>query len=155
IALRLAGIGPGDEVITSPLSWVATSNVILAVGATPVFADIDYTTRNIDVARIAEKITSRTRAIMPVHLAGRPCDLPAIYALAQKHQLRVIEDAAQAIGSVWPSDDKNAARARVGAGGDFVSFSFHANKNLTTGEGGCLVLPDAALAPVAEQYRLQ
>ena len=148
IALRIAGIGPGHEVITTPLSWVATSNVILAVGARPVFVEIDPVTRNIDLARIEAAITPATRAILPVDLAGLPVDRDRLYALATRHRLRVIEDAAQAFGSAW--------RGRpIGASGDFVSFSFHPNKNITTIEGGALVLNDAAEARLAEQYRLQ
>ena len=148
IALRIADIGAGDEVITTPLSWVATSNVILEVGATPVFVDIDPATRNIDLQRVAEAITPRTKAILPVDLAGRPVDRDALYALAHKHRLRVIEDAAQSIGSSWQGK-------LIGSTGDLVSFSFHPNKNITTIEGGCLVMNNEAEAKLAEQYRLQ
>ncbi|KAL8393014.1 hypothetical protein RB595_002991 [Gaeumannomyces hyphopodioides] len=148
VALRVAGIGPGDEVITSPLSWVATANVILAVGATPVFVDIDPATRNLDLGLVERAITERTRAIMPVHLAGLPVDMDRLYALAAAAGLRVVEDAAQAIGSTWRG-------RRVGSFGDLVSFSFQATKNVTTGEGGCLVLNDAAEARLAEKLRLQ
>ena len=148
IALRLAGIGPGHEVITTPLSWVATSNVILEVGARPVFVDIDPVTRNIDLGRIEAAITPATRAIMPVDLAGLPVDRDRLYAIATKHQLRVIEDAAQSMGSTWNG-------RRIGATGDFVSFSFHPNKNITTIEGGALVMNTEAEAKLAEQYRLQ
>lgn len=170
VALRVAGIGPGDEVITSPLSWVATANVILAVGATPVFVDIDPATRNLDLDLVERAITERTRAIMPVHLAGLPVDMDRLYALAaaagagggapphstagsrrsctRRPPLRVIEDAAQAIGSTWRG-------RRVGSFGDLVSFSFQATKNVTTGEGGCLVLNDEGEARLAEKLRLQ
>ena len=148
IALRLLGVGPGDEVITTPLSWVATSNVVLAVGATPVFVDIDPATRNIDANRIEAVITARTRAILPVHLAGLPADLEAIYAIAARDGLRVIEDAAQAIGSLWKHQ-------RIGSFGDFASFSFHPNKNITSIEGGCLVLPADADVDLARRLRLQ
>lgn len=148
IALRLAGIGPGHEVITTPLSWVATSNVILAVGARPVFVDIDPVTRNLDLERAAAAITPATRAILPVDLAGLPVDRDRLYALARRHGLRVIEDAAQSFGSLWQG-------RRIGAFGDFVSFSFHPNKNVTTIEGGALVLNDEREAKLAEQYRLQ
>jgi len=148
IALRIAGIGAGDEVITTPLSWVATANVILEVGATPVFADVDPITRNLNLDAVEAAITPRTRAIIPVHLSGLPVDLDRLYALAGKHGLRVIEDAAQALGSSW------RGRA-VGAFGDFVSFSFQANKNVTSAEGGCLVLNNADEALLAEKYRLQ
>jgi dTDP-4-amino-4,6-dideoxygalactose transaminase len=148
IALRIAGIGPGDEVITTPNTWVATANVIIEVGATPVFADIDPRSHNIDVDQIAAAITPRTRAIIPVHMCGLPCDMDRMYALAAKHSLRVIEDAAQAIGSNWKG-------TRIGAFGDMVSFSFQVNKNIMTGEGGCLVINSAEEAGLAERYRLQ
>ncbi len=148
IALRIAGIGPGDEVITTPLSWVATSNVILAVGARPVFVDIDRATRNIDLDRIEPVITAATRALLPVDLAGLPVDRDRLYAIAHRHKLRVIEDAAQSLGSTWRG-------RRIGSLGDFVSFSFHPNKNVTSIEGGCLVLNDEREAGLAERYRLQ
>jgi dTDP-4-amino-4,6-dideoxygalactose transaminase len=148
IALRIAGIGAGDEVITTPLSWVATSNVILEVGATPKFVDIDPLTRNIDLNLIEAAITSKTRAIIPVDLAGLPVDRDRLYAIANKHKLRVIEDAAQSFGSTWNGK-------AIGSFGDFISFSFHPNKNITTIEGGCLVLNNDAEAKFAEQYRLQ
>jgi dTDP-4-amino-4,6-dideoxygalactose transaminase len=148
IALQVAGIGPGDEVITTPISWVATSNVILSVGATPVFVDIDPLTRNIDLNQVATAITSKTRAIMPVYLAGLPVDMDQLYALAKEHQLRVIEDAAQAFGSQWKGQ-------KIGSIGDLVSFSFQANKNLSTIEGGCLVFNNADEAKLAEKFRLQ
>ena len=146
IALRVAGIGPGDEVITTPISWVATANVILEVGATPVFADIDPVTRNIDLDRLEAAITPRTRAIIPVYLAGLPVDMDRLYDIAKRHDLRVVEDAAQAIGSCWRG-------RRIGAVGDLVSFSFQANKNITSAEGGCLVLNTLDEARLAEKYR--
>lgn len=148
IALRIAGIGPGDEVITTPISWVATANVILEVGATPVFADIDPVTRNIDLDRLEAAITPRTRAIIPVYLAGLPVDMTRLYAIAKKHGLRIVEDAAQALASSWNGQ-------RIGAIGDFVSFSFQANKNVTAAEGGCLVLNTPEEVRLAEKYRLQ
>ena len=148
VALRLAGIGPGDEVITTPITWVATANVIAAVGATPVFVEIDPVTRNIDLAALEAAITPRTRALMPVYLAGLPADMDRLYRIARQHGLRVIEDAAQAIDSRWDV-------TRIGAMGDLVSFSFQANKNISCAEGGCLVMntPDEAL--LAERLRLQ
>lgn len=148
IALQVAGIGPGDEVITTPISWVATSNVILSVGATPVFVDIDPHTRNLDLNKVPAAITSKTRAIMPVYLAGLPVNMDELYALATEHGLRVIEDAAQAFGSAWKGQ-------RIGSIGDLVSFSFQANKNLSTVEGGCLVLNNLEEARLAEKLRLQ
>ena len=148
IALRIAGVGAGDEVITTPISWPATANVIIEVGATPVFADIDPVTRNIDLDKLEAAITPRTKAIIPVFLSGLPVDMDRLYAIADKHKLRVVEDAAQALGSTWNGK-------RIGAFGDLVSFSFQANKNLTTGEGGCLVLNNLEEARLAEKYRLQ
>lgn len=152
IALRIAGIGPGDEVITTPISWVATSNVILAVGAKPVFVDIDPITRNLDLNLVKAAITPKTRAIMPVYLAGLPMNLDELYRVAKEYQLRVIEDAAQALGSSWKGQ-------RVGSSfngqSDLVSFSFQANKNLTSIEGGCLVMNTDAEASLAERLRLQ
>ncbi|MGE8148369.1 DegT/DnrJ/EryC1/StrS family aminotransferase [Pseudomonas frederiksbergensis] len=148
IALRIAGVGPGDEVITTPISWVATANVILEVGAMPVFADIDPVTRNIDLDQLEAAITPRTKAIIPVYLAGLPLDMGRLYAIAKKHGLRIVEDAAQALGSSWNGQ-------RIGATGDFVSFSFQANKNVTCSEGGCLVLNTPEEVRLAEKYRLQ
>ena len=148
IALRIAGIGIGDEVITTPNSWVATANVIIEVGATPVFVDIDAKTHNIDLDKVEAAITPRTKAILPVHMCGLPCDMDQLYAIAKKHNLRVIEDAAQAIGSTWNGQ-------RIGSFGDFASFSFQVNKNIMTAEGGCLVLNNEAEAKLAEKYRLQ
>jgi dTDP-4-amino-4,6-dideoxygalactose transaminase len=148
IALQVAGIGPGDEVITTPISWVATSNVVLSVGATPVFVDIGPITRNIDLSKLASAITPKTRAIMPVYLAGLPVNMDQLYDLAKQYKLRVIEDAAQAFGSQWKGQ-------KIGSIGDLVSFSFQANKNLSTVEGGCLVLNNADEAKLAEKFRLQ
>jgi dTDP-4-amino-4,6-dideoxygalactose transaminase len=148
IALRIAGIGKGDEVITPPISWPATSAVILEVGATPVFADIDPVTRNIDLDQLEAAITPRTKALLPVFLSGLPVDMDRLYAIARKHNLRVVEDAAQAFGSMWQGQ-------RIGSFGDFASFSFQVNKNLTTGEGGCLVMNTPEEARLAEKYRLQ
>jgi dTDP-4-amino-4,6-dideoxygalactose transaminase len=148
IALRIAGVGPGDEVITTPISWPATANVIIETGATPVFADIDPVTRNMDLDKLEAAITPRTKAIIPVYLSGLPLDMDRLYAIANKHKLRVVEDAAQAIGSLWNGK-------RIGSFGDFASFSFQANKNITTGEGGCLVLNNLEEARLAEKYRLQ
>lgn len=148
IALRIAGIGAGDEVITTPNSWVATASVIIETGATPVFVDIDPKTHNIDLNRVEAAITPRTKAIIPVHMCGLPCDMDKLYELADKYDLRVVEDAAQAIGSTWKGK-------RIGSFGDFVSFSFQVNKNIMTGEGGCLVLNNAEEARLAEKYRLQ
>ncbi|HZP13214.1 MAG TPA: DegT/DnrJ/EryC1/StrS aminotransferase family protein [Nevskiaceae bacterium] len=148
LALRLCKIGPGDEVITTPLSWVATANVVLTVGATPVFVDVDAETRNIDLDLVERAITPRTKAIIPVDLAGLPVDRDHLYAIAAKHKLRVIEDAAQSIGANWKGRE-------IGSFGDLVSFSFHANKNITTAEGGALVMRNDDEAKLFEKMRLQ
>jgi dTDP-4-amino-4,6-dideoxygalactose transaminase len=148
VALRLAGIGPGDEVITTPITWVATANVVVAVGARPVFVDIDPRTRNIDLAAAEAAITPRTRAIMPVYLAGLPVDMDRLYDIARRYGLRVVEDAAQAIDSRWNTQ-------RIGSFGDLVSFSFQANKNITCAEGGCLVMNSPEDAERAQRLRLQ
>jgi len=148
VALQLCGIGPGDEVITTPMSWVATANVILHVGARPVFVDIDPVTRNIDLDLLEAAITPATRAIIPVDLAGLPVDRDRLYDIAAKHGLRVIEDAAQSMGASWKGK-------RIGSFGDLISFSFHANKNMTTSEGGCLVLNDESQIALTEKLRLQ
>lgn len=146
IALRICGIGPGDEVITPAMSFAATANVICRVGARPVFVDVELGSRNIDVHAASRAITPRTRAILPVHFAGLPVDMDALYALARTHKLRVIEDAAHAIGSQWRGQ-------RIGSFGDIVCFSFHPNKNMTSIEGGALVLSDANEVMAAEQQR--
>jgi dTDP-4-amino-4,6-dideoxygalactose transaminase len=148
LGLRLAGIGEDDEVITTPLTWVATSNVILQVGAKPVFVDVDPQTRNIDLDRVESAVTPRTRAILPVYLSGLPVDLDRLYAIAAQHRLRVLEDAAQAYGASWRG-------ARIGSRGDLIAFSFHANKNITCAEGGALVLPSESDVPMCEKLRLQ
>ncbi|MCE4059234.1 DegT/DnrJ/EryC1/StrS aminotransferase family protein [Pandoraea sputorum] len=148
IGLRIAGVQSGDEVITTPLSWVATSNVILEVGATPVFVDVDPATRNIDLDLLEKAITPKTRAIIPVYLAGLPVDMDRLYDIARRHKLRVVEDAAQAMGASWNGK-------RIGSIGDLVSFSFHPNKNLTSIEGGALVFNTDDEARLAEKYRLQ
>jgi len=148
LALEVVGIRPGDEIITTPLSWVATANVVVRAGARPVFVDIDPGTRNIDLALAERAVTSKTRAILPVDLAGLPVDRDALYALAARHSIRVIEDAAQSMGAVWKG-------RRIGSFGDLVAISFHPNKNMTTTEGGCLVVNDEAEATLVERLRLQ
>jgi dTDP-4-amino-4,6-dideoxygalactose transaminase len=146
IALLAAGIGPGDEVITPAVSFVATANVIVRVGARPVFVDVGLDSRNIDLAQVEAAVTPRTRAIMPVHFAGLPVDMDRLYAIARRHRLRVIEDAAHAIGSVWRGK-------RIGSFGDLVVFSFHPNKNITTIEGGAISGGSAAELRTIELQR--
>jgi dTDP-4-amino-4,6-dideoxygalactose transaminase len=136
IALQIAGIGPGDEVITCGQSFFTVLNMIVRQRATPVFVDCDLVTRNIDLAHVAARIGPRTRAIIPTHWPGSLVDMDALHALAREHRLRVIEDAALVIGSRWKGRP-------VGAFGDLVTFSFHPNKNMTTIEGGALVCNDA------------
>jgi dTDP-4-amino-4,6-dideoxygalactose transaminase len=148
LALRLCKIGPGDEVITTPLSWVGTANAILEVGATPVFVDADSATRNIDLDLLEAAVTKKTRAVIPVDLAGLPVDRDRLYAFAGRHGLRVIEDAAQSMGANWRGRE-------IGCFGDLVAISFQANKNLTTAEGGCLVVNTEDEARLLEKLRLQ
>lgn len=146
VALQLCGVGPGDEVITGAQSFFTVLNMIVKVGATPVFVDCELVTRNIDLDQVEAAITPRTKAIMPTHFPGALVDLDALYALAREHRLRVIEDAALVLGSRWRG-------ANVGAVGDLVSFSFHPNKNATAIEGGALVVNDQAEARRVEALR--
>lgn len=146
VALQVCGIGPGDEVITPALSFTATPNVVMRVGAKPVFVDVDLDTRNVNLGQVESAITSKTKAIMPVHFAGLPVDMDRLYALAKQFGLRVIEDAAHAIGSSWRGK-------KIGSFGDIVSFSFHPNKNMTTIEGGALSLPGEAEADAVDLQR--
>jgi len=146
IALGICGIGPGDEVITPAMTFFAAPNMIMKVGATPVFVDVEPGTRNIDLAAAAARIGPRTKAIMPTHFAGLPCDMDALYALATEHKLRVIEDAALAIGSSWKGKT-------IGSFGDICVWSFHPNKNITSIEGGALVVNDEREARDAELLR--
>jgi len=136
LSLLAAGLGPGDEVITTPLTFCASVNAVLHAGATPVLADIDPRTQNIDPARVEAAITERTRAILPVHFAGRPCEMDALLDIAQRHDLRVIEDCAHAIETEYHG-------GKAGTFGDFGCFSFYVTKNVITGEGG-MVLPGTA-----------
>ena len=139
LALDVLGIGPGDEVITSPLTFSATANVIVHVGATPVFADVDSRTMNLDPEAVARAVTPRTRVILPVHFAGRPCDMDPLLEIAQGHELALVEDAAHATEACY--------RGRhIGSIGDMTAFSFYVNKNLVTGEGGMLTTGNASWA---------
>jgi dTDP-4-amino-4,6-dideoxygalactose transaminase len=138
IALRALELEPGDEVILPPYTFVATPAAALLVDAVPIFADIDPETYELDPAAVAAAITPRTRAIVPVHVAGCPPDMDALLALARRHRLALVEDAAQAHGAAWRG-------RRVGALGDLGTFSFQASKNLTAGEGGAVVTNDEAL----------
>ncbi|EHL04255.1 pleiotropic regulatory protein DegT [Desulfitobacterium hafniense DP7] len=147
IALKACGIVPGDEVITSPFTFFASAEAIAQVGATPVFVDVDPRTLNMDAAKLAEKITPRTKGIIPVHIFGQMADMDPILALAQKHRLKVIEDAAQAIGAEYKGH-------KAGSLGDAGTFSFFPTKNLGGyGDGGMIVTNDDALAEEARMLR--
>ncbi len=139
LALKSLGLHSDDEVITTPMTFVSTANVIVQAGAKPIFVDIEEGTHNIDISKAAKAITPHTKAIMPVHFHGLPVDLDPLYALAQKHNLRIIEDAAHGIGAEYKGQ-------RIGSFGDTQVFSFHPNKNMTTGEGGCVTTRDEDLA---------
>ncbi|HEU4352656.1 MAG TPA: DegT/DnrJ/EryC1/StrS aminotransferase family protein [Burkholderiales bacterium] len=146
VALDLAGVGPGDEVVVPAMTFVASANVVLRAGARAVLVDVDLDSRNTDAARIEAALTPRTRAIMPVHFAGLPVDLAPVYALAKRRGLRVIEDAAHAMGAAY-------GERAIGAQGDLVAFSFHPNKNITSIEGGALSFADPAEVERAERLR--
>ncbi|OGG62764.1 hypothetical protein A3C21_04290 [Candidatus Kaiserbacteria bacterium RIFCSPHIGHO2_02_FULL_59_21] len=148
LALIAAGIGKGDEVITTPFSFVASANAILYVGAKPVFVDIDPVTYNIDPAKIEARITKRTKAIMPVHIFGQPAQMDAIMNIAKKHKLVVIEDACESLLSTF-----NGKRA--GTFGQSAVFAFYANKQMTTGEGGMLVTDDKRIDALCRSLRNQ
>ncbi len=139
LSLAASGIGPGDEVITSPLTFAATSNVIIHQGAKPTFADIDRKTNNIAPESVEEKLTEQTKAIIPVHYAGHPCEMDEIDRIAKEHDLLIIEDAAHALAASY----KNRT---IGTLGDATCFSFYATKNITTAEGGMLTTNDEKLA---------
>ena len=147
LALKGLGVGPGDEVITTPLSFATTANVLVHVGATPVFADVEPDTLNLDPAAVAVRIGPRTKAIMPVHLHGHPCEMDGLEALARRHGLLLIEDAAHAIEATYHG-------RKMGANSDAAAFSFYATKNITTGEGGMLITRRRDLADQAELLRL-
>lgn len=147
LSVAALDIGPGDEVITTPLSWPATANVIIHQGAKPVFVDVEPDTLNIDATKIEAVITERTKAIIPVHMAGQPCDMEAIGAIAKKHNLSVIEDAAHAIGAEYHG-------RRIGSISQATAFSFYPIKNMTTIEGGVLATDDDELAERARVLSL-
>lgn len=147
LSLIAAGVGRGNEVITSPLTMAATANVILHVRATPVFIDVEKNTGNIDPGLIESKITKKTKAIMPVHLYGRPCKMDKILEIARKYKLIIIEDAAHAFGASY----KNK---KIGTIGDLTCFSFYVTKNLVTGEGGLIATRNKKWAELIEMYAL-
>jgi dTDP-4-amino-4,6-dideoxygalactose transaminase len=139
LAIAAWGIGPGDEVITSPYTFTATANVVIHEGATPVLVDVREADANIDPETIERAITPHTKAIIPVHIAGEPCDMDAIMDIGRRHGVKVLEDAAHAIGSIYKGRP-------IGTVGDAAAFSFYANKTMTTGEGGALATDDEELS---------
>ena len=146
MALEVAGVGRGDEVIVPAMSFAASANVVARLGAIPKFVDIDLRTRNLVVDLVRPAITPKTRAIMPVHFAGLAVDMDALQAIASQHGLRVVEDAAHAIGSRYKG-------RLIGSFGDLIVFSFHPNKNMTSIEGGAIATADENAAQLVEQYR--
>lgn len=147
LSMVVSGVAPGDEVITTAMTFCATANSIVHTGATPVFVDCERDTMNIDPAAIEAAITPRTKAIVPVHFAGRPCNMDAIGAIAKKHRLLVIEDAAHAIETVYKGK-------KVGSISDLTCFSFYVTKNITTGEGGMVTTNNPELAKKIQTYGL-
>lgn len=139
LSLLAFGIKPGDEVITTPMTFAATANVIEHIGATPVFVDIELSSMNIDPDKIERKITKKTRAIIPVHMAGRPCRMDKIKRIAKKYNLKIIEDAAHAFGAKFQNKS-------IGSIGDSTAFSFYVTKNLITGEGGMVTTNSKKIA---------
>jgi perosamine synthetase len=148
LVVRGLGLKAGDEMITSPFSFVATSNCALFERARPVFVDIDETTWNMDLARLDAAVTGRTRLLMPVHIFGRPLDMDACLRVAAKHRLPVVEDACEALGATFKG-------RKVGTFGVASTFAFYPNKQMTTGEGGMIVTDDEALADLARSLRNQ
>ncbi|MBI3392100.1 MAG: DegT/DnrJ/EryC1/StrS aminotransferase family protein [Nitrospirae bacterium] len=146
LCLAALNLDPGDEVITTPMTFAATLNTIVLAGGRPVLVDVDPATYNMDAERVAGACTARTRAVVPVHFAGLPADLDPLYELARKRGLRVIEDAAHAIGAEYKG-------RRIGSFGDTQVFSFHPNKNMTTGEGGAVATRDGNLAETVALLR--
>lgn len=148
LALLALGIGPGDEVIVPTLTYIASVNAITYTGATPVFADSDPHSWQIDPQDVARHVTPRTKAIMPVHLYGQSCDMDALMAIAKTHRLFIVEDCAEAFGTLYKGQ-------HVGTFGDISTFSFFGNKTITTGEGGMVVTNDKTLAERARHYKGQ
>ena len=147
LSLNALGIGPGDEVITTPMTFVSTVSAIIYTGATPVFADVEPGTLCIDPVKIEKAVTERTRAILPVHLYGQPCDMDSIMDIARRHNLNVISDCAHAIEAEYRGK-------KVGSLGDTACYSFYATKNMTTGNGGMLVTDDERLAQLIQSKSL-
>lgn len=148
LLMRAINIGPGDEVITTPFSFVASSNCVLFEGGKPVFVDIDPETWNIDVNAVEEAITARTRAMIPVHVFGQICDMEPLLKIAQRRGLRLIEDSCEALGATWRG-------RKAGSIGEAGVFGFYPNKQITTGEGGMIVTSDAEIARLCQSMRNQ
>jgi dTDP-4-amino-4,6-dideoxygalactose transaminase len=147
LSLIVSGIQSGDEVVTTPLTFAATANVVIHQGAVPVFADVDPITLNIDPKNVERAITKNTKAILPVHFGGLPCDLKELKSIADDHNLTIIEDAAHAVSACYQGK-------MIGSFGNLTCFSFYANKNLTTGEGGMVTTDDESTADMLTVYRL-
>lgn len=147
VALAAAGVGPGDEVIVPTMTFCATANVVVHLGATPVIVDVEPDTLNLDPERMEAAITSRTKAVIPVHLYGHPCDMDRISEIAETHQLLVVEDAAHAVAAEWRGD-------RIGSLSGATAFSFYATKNLTTAEGGMITTDDDQYAHAMRTWTL-
>lgn len=148
LAIRALDIGEGDQVITTPFSFIASGNCLLFERAIPKFVDIDPVTLNMDISKIKKAITKKTKAILPVHIFGLPCDMKAIEEIAEEYDLAIIEDACEAIGATYGG-------AKVGSFGDAAAFAFYPNKQMTTGEGGMLVTDDGQIAELAYSMRNQ
>jgi perosamine synthetase len=149
LGVRAKGWSDGDEVITSPLSFVASTNCLLYEGATPVFCDIDPVTLNLDPEPVAAAVGEKTAGLLPVHIFGYPADLPAFGTIASDHDLGMLEDACQALGAT------DRTGSKIGTDGNLATFAFYANKQITTGEGGILVTPDREVAESARSERNQ
>ncbi len=147
LALLAEGVGPGDEVITTPLTFIGSVNAILMTGATPVLADVDRSTGNIDPAAVSAAVTGRTRAILPVHLYGQMCDMDALREVADKNGLFIVEDAAHTLEGEWNGK-------KPGHYGDYACFSFYTTKNVTSGEGGAISARDPEKCELLRQLRL-
>jgi dTDP-4-amino-4,6-dideoxygalactose transaminase len=147
LSLLINGVGPGDEVITTPLTFISTANVIHHLGAVPVFTDIKEDTFNIDPEKINQALTKKTKSLLPVHYSGQPCDMKNIMAISEKHNIQVVEDAAHALGAEY--DGK-----RIGGLGNLTCFSLFPTKNITTGEGGVITLKDEDSAKRLQRLRL-
>lgn len=146
LALHVAGVGPGDEVVVPSLSFIATANAVWHCGATPVFADIDPHTYNLDAAAAERAITLRTRAVMPVHQVGLPADMDAFFQLGERHGVAIVEDAACAIGALYNGRPIGSLGSPGSPGGSLACFSLHPRKVITTGEGGMITTGDPAIA---------